>query len=139
MGIMVDAARVRPGQGSNDNGIRISSPANGIVQVVMKGHARSEHVPSALAQLAHIVKGNAGFNYFYDLWDLHVYDSPVRIDMTNYHRTVGLRSLHTLTRSRVVAMGIAVANLALGNRITVHSSRESFDDRLATMCREATR
>ena len=47
MSVMVDAARVRPGQGSNDNGIRISSPANGIVHVLMKGHARAEHVPLA--------------------------------------------------------------------------------------------
>jgi hypothetical protein len=136
---MVDAAPVRPSQGSSENGIDVSSPAGGVVLVVMQGHARAEAVPPALAELARIVKADPGFDYFYDLWSLQVYDSPVRVDLTDFHRKVGLRSLHTLTRSRVVAMGVAVANLALGNRITVHSSRESFDQRLAAVCRGAAR
>ncbi len=136
---MVDAAPVRSSRGSSSNGIGISSPAPGLALVVMQGHVRTASVPAALHELAQIVKGNAGFHYFYDLWDLQVYDSPVRVDLTNYHRAVGLQSLHALTRSRVVAMGVAVANLALGNRITVHSGRESFDQRLAAMCREAAR
>jgi hypothetical protein len=136
---MVDAARVRSGPGSNNSGITVSLPAAGVVHVVMEGHARAEMVPAALAELARIVKGDAGFHYFYDLWNLYVYDSPVRVDLTDFHRKVGLRSLHTLTRSRVVAMGVAVANLALANRVTVHSSRESFEQRLAAVCREAAR
>jgi hypothetical protein len=134
---MVDAGHVRPGPGSSDNGIDVSSPATSIVLIVMRGHARAEAVPAALAELTRIVKGDGGFDYFYDLWNLRVYDSPVRVDLTEFHRKVGLRSLHTLTRSRVVAMGVAVANLALGNRITVHSSRESFDQRLGAVCQKA--
>jgi hypothetical protein len=136
---MVDAGHLRPGPGSSDNAIIVSSPEAGVVLLVMKGHARAEALPEALAELARFVKSEPGFDYFYDLWNLRVYDSPVRVELTDFHRRVGLRSLHTLTRSRVVAMGVAVANLALGNRITVHSSRESFDQRLAARCREMAR
>jgi hypothetical protein len=125
--------------GSPSSTIVITSPAPRVALLTMQGHARAEHVPAGIAQLTRIVKGDPDFDYFYDLWDLQGYDSPVRVDFTNFHRKFGLRSLHALTRSRVVAMGVAVANLALGNRITVHSGRESFDARLAELCRAARR
>jgi hypothetical protein len=40
-------------------------------------------------------------------------------------------TLHAYTRSKMVSMGVAVANLAIGGIATVHTSQDRFDEALS--------
>ena len=68
-----------------------------------------------------------------DFWSMPTYDSPLRLDLTSWlldHRP-RVAELHVLTRSRIVTMGVAVANLALGGLVTNHRTRAPFDEAVA--------
>lgn len=65
---------------------------------------------------------------FHDWFQMTGYDSGSRIDLTNWvmgHRTES--RLFIGTRSKLVAMGVSVANLALGNMIESHSSPATLE------------
>ena len=65
---------------------------------------------------------------YVDVERLDRYDSKLRVRATESfaaHRP-RIASMHVLFRSSFVAMGVAVANLALGNLITSHSKRSTF-------------
>jgi hypothetical protein len=74
---------------------------------------------------------------FWDLSELVNYHSDVRIFSTRVllaHRKQ-IITMHTFTRSKLVAMGVSVANLALGGIITAHARRASFDAALNELLR----
>ena len=69
---------------------------------------------------------------FWDLGELINYHSDVRVFATRVllaHRNQVL-GLHTFTRSKLVAMGVSVANLALGGIVSSHPTREAFEEAL---------
>ena len=70
-----------------------------------------------------------GLHAFWDLGKLSKYHSEVRICATRLllaqrHKVL---SLHTFTRSKLVSMGVAVANLALGGIVQIHPDKESYE------------
>lgn len=70
---------------------------------------------------------------FDDLEHLESYASSVRLGLTEWcrrHRG-SIREFHLLSRSRMVALGVSVANVVLEQQITVHARREAFEDALA--------
>jgi hypothetical protein len=69
---------------------------------------------------------------FYDFWEMPTYDSEMRTEWTRWLAThrASLDSLHVLARSKLVLMGVSVANLALGGIVRTHSTREPFDAQL---------
>ena len=65
---------------------------------------------------------------FFEMGGMQNYESGLRTHLTSHfaaHRSQ-IHSLHVFTRSRLVSMGVAVANLALGGLITTHEERASF-------------
>lgn len=65
---------------------------------------------------------------FYDMGRMNNYDSALRTRMTSHfaeHRPE-IASLHVFAQSRIVSMGVSVANLALGRLITVHTDSSRF-------------
>ena len=74
---------------------------------------------------------------FHDWFGMTGYDSQSRIDLTNW--VLGHRAQSRLfigVRSKLVAMGVSVANLALGNLIETHSSSASLEAALARLLRQ---
>jgi hypothetical protein len=72
---------------------------------------------------------------FWDLGELVNYHSDVRIFATRAllaHRKQ-IIAIHTFTRSKLVAMGVSVANLALGGIVTAHPQRGSFEVALSEL------
>ena len=65
---------------------------------------------------------------FFDVFGLEHYDSKVRIEITRVLRDnwAKLESIHVLVRSPLVRMGVAVANLALDNRVQAYVDRASW-------------
>jgi hypothetical protein len=65
---------------------------------------------------------------FFDVYLLENYESALRVQMTRWvdARRATLAELHVLHHSKLVAMGVAVANLALGGIINSHTRRATF-------------
>lgn len=56
------------------------------------------------------------------------YDSDVRVSFTHWASTHRSNAkFHLLVNSKIVSMGVSVANLALGGLLTVYSNRPAFD------------
>lgn len=70
-----------------------------------------------------------GFN---DWEEMTGYESGARNYLTTWLLKIHkqLDALHFISSSRLVTMGVTVADLALGGIFTVHSERASFDDAL---------
>jgi len=107
----------------------VTSPMDGVVVLRMSGNVTKEVVPSVVALVGKMFAANPiPTTYFYDLWDMSAYDSALRVELTNWHlaHRDTLKALHAVARSRIVRMGVTVANLALG-KITSHDNRSTFE------------
>jgi hypothetical protein len=69
---------------------------------------------------------------FVDVELMTSYDTDLRIEVTaamaRERKRIGC--LHILVRSKIVAMGVSVANLALGGIMTIHGSAPPFQQAL---------
>jgi hypothetical protein len=103
-----------------------------VVCLRMIGNVEQPAAKVIESTLAAAFKGGKRLQTFWELGELVSYHSDVRIYSTNVllANRSQLESLHTYSTSKVVAMGIAVANLALGGIITAHKTRDSFDQAL---------
>jgi hypothetical protein len=71
---------------------------------------------------------------FFDAEKLRTYDSALRTVLTQRLRQDldRFESIHVLVASKIVAMGVSVASLALDGKVTSHSDRDAFIDALKT-------
>jgi hypothetical protein len=76
--------------------------------------------------------GKQPVQIFFEMGGMPNYDSALRTRLTTHFGTHRARvaSLHVFTHSRLVAMGVAVANLALGGIITSHETLAAFQSAL---------
>ena len=73
---------------------------------------------------------------FHNWFAMDNYDSVCRVELTGW--VLGHRAqtgLHIGLRSRMVAMGVAVANLALGSLIQVHNEPRALEEALEALLR----
>jgi hypothetical protein len=73
---------------------------------------------------------------FHNWFAMDNYDSVCRVELTSWvlrHRAQ--TGLHIGLRSRMVAMGVAVANLALGSLIQVHNEPRALEEALEALLR----
>jgi len=84
----------------------------------------------------HLAKG-VRLAIFDDFDGLTGYDSDARVWLTDWTKTnqPQIASIDILVRSKLVAMGVSVASLAMGGTIRSHSRREPFEAALAAACR----
>jgi hypothetical protein len=76
----------------------------------------------------------AGFHHSFGMTG---YDSECRIELTNWVMSHRAQSrLFIGLRSKIVAMGVSVANLALGNVIQTHASPATLESALERVLRE---
>jgi hypothetical protein len=75
-----------------------------------------------------ISKRSRQHRLFFDLETMTTYDSELRTRLTArfYEDRLNIAAFHVLVGSKLTAMGVSVANLALGGIITSHSSRVPF-------------
>lgn len=107
----------------------LTRPAPHVELVRGEGHATGEIVDAILEQRDHILAEVGHIALFDDLELMTGYDSGVRVRLTEWskeHRT-RISAFHILTRSKLAAMGVTVANLALGGSIRAHVRREAFE------------
>lgn len=107
-------------------------PAPHVEYLIASGYARAEAANHIIAQRKRILEECGKIALFDDLENLEGYDSTVRLKLTTWSRENRSKivAFHILTRSRIVAMGVTVANLALGGSIRPHLDRRSFEEAL---------
>ena len=114
------------------NVLTIRRPAPHIELIRCEGHARAAHIDLVLENRETIVAECGRIALFDDLEEMNGYDSGVRLKLTDWGKKhLGqIVAFHILTRSRLVAMGVTVANLALGGHIQAHTQRRAFEEAL---------
>jgi hypothetical protein len=110
-----------------------------VLVIRAKGHAHTSQAEPFIRTAA-IVFASAAKRpaLFYDFGDLLTYDSEFRKKLTEHyaqHRDRAERP-RLLTGSKLVAMGTAVANLALGGVIVTYTERTKFETELSRILRE---
>jgi hypothetical protein len=106
----------------------------GVLRTTFAGVMDSELMDALLVLGEEILGEHSGLHVFHDWSGMTGYDSQARIAITNWGlaRLKQMRSVHVLHGSKLVAMGVAVANVALGGIVNVHQNRGSFDRAFAT-------
>jgi len=96
------------------------------------GHASIEFAePIATATATLFEKGRP---VVFDDWECVTgYDSALRVKLTEWHKAHEdrMERTHILVGSRLLAMGVSVANLVMGGRLDVYASRREFEAQLA--------
>jgi hypothetical protein len=110
--------------------LRIVLPVPHVVRTTVVGHFSkdlirpyTETIDRCIAQLGSPIEK------FNDWEGLENYDSENRVEITNWaiKRRAMLRTVHVLARSKIVQVGLSIANIALGGFISVHGNRVSFE------------
>ena len=103
-------------------------PSNLVLYLQCRGFASATMVARVIDHRERAVRvGRVAL--FNDLLDLDGYDPPVRDELTRWQKRNKNRVLatHVLLRSRIVAMGIQMASLALGEHLVTYSRVADFD------------
>jgi len=110
--------------------LRIEWTAGGQVLVTCEGHGDALYAKRITERLQSM---GGNLVIFFDGWLLVDYDSDLRIELTNWliKNRDRLAELHAVYQSRLVAVAIEVANVALGGLIKIHPSRSTFDQEVA--------
>jgi hypothetical protein len=113
---------------ADDGRLGIWTPAPALLVFHIVGHGHRDFARPILEEFDRLRAAGGAIHVFGDLERLPNYDSELRINATEHFRAhlVSMASLHVLVKSRLVAMGVAVANLALHGLVTTHATREPF-------------
>ncbi len=116
--------------------VTLERPASHVELLVGHGHASAGFAALIIAERETVLREAGRIAIFDDLSDVTGYDSAVRLELTAWSKANRPRivSFHILTASRILAMGIGVASLALGGTIRAHTQREPFRAALEREC-----
>jgi hypothetical protein len=109
--------------------LEITSVRPGVVLQRFRGHALPP-MADAIADRLERELARFGRIVVFDDWEEATgYESEVRIKLTAWtqRHLDRIPETHILVRSRLLAMGISVANLAVGNKLRSYTSRKDFE------------
>jgi hypothetical protein len=123
----VDAVTERWSDGRGE--LEITSPRRGIVLQRFEGYACLPMADAIIERLDAEIATHGTILVFDDWEEATGYDSAVRLKLTEWTRQHSGQVLetHVLLRSKLIAMGMAVANLALGGNLRTYTNRAAFD------------
>lgn len=102
-------------------------PASSVVVVEFSGHLTASAVKRLIASVAPALACAGLIDAFNNWQDMTGYDSEARLALSEWViETRRFSSVNILVRSKLVAMGVAVANLAVGGTIASYTSRSSW-------------
>jgi hypothetical protein len=124
------AARLKSPRGD----VVMWAPTQSVLVSVVRGHGDEPLAELIIKEQERLLSGRRDAVSFFDALDFHGYDPVFRTSMAAFARRARsagqLRSIQALTRSKLVAMGIAVVNLAIGQLIHVMAEPKAFEDAL---------
>ncbi|GAB4198691.1 MAG: hypothetical protein OHK0013_08190 [Sandaracinaceae bacterium] len=109
--------------------LEITTVRPGVVLQRFRGHAMPPMADAIAERLERELARHGRIVVFDDWEEATGYESEVRIKLTAWTQRYldRIPETHILVRSRLVAMGISVANLALANRLRSYTSRKEFE------------
>lgn len=112
---------------------RLTRPAPTVVLITLKGYATIDLFPLVVTEPERLMRSGVRFDWFGDYGEMTGYDSQMRISLSDFTATnkSNIDTIAILVRSKIVAMGVSVANLAVGGKIDVYANRESFEHALS--------
>jgi hypothetical protein len=99
-----------------------------ILLAQMIGYGDGRFADPIIAGFDELAIGKLPIHIFFEMGAMENYDSALRTRLTSHfsqHRGK-IAALNVFTRSKLVAMGVSVANLALGGLITSHANLAAF-------------
>jgi len=92
------------------------------------GYLEKDIVPKITQPIDRLIAQGVRPVIFNDWWELTGYDSDARLKLTDWIFWVRGKIVgsHVLVRSKIVSMGVSIANLALGGMLTVYTDRQEF-------------
>lgn len=118
---------------------RVSRPADTVVVVTVKGHSSMELYPLFVAEAEKLMASGRTIDWYADYSEMTSYDSDVRLalsEFTNVHKAK-MDVVAVLVKSRIVSMGVTVASLATGGKVTSYADRAKFDASIAASVAKA--
>jgi hypothetical protein len=127
--VLSDGTRLSTAPGGES---RVWSPAPGIVATSFVGYGSTAFAAVIKRDVTAFCEPGTRSALFTDWYEMTGYDSAARVELTRWMATMRPRvsEFHLLVRSKLVAMGVAVANLALGGWISSTSNRATFQQLL---------
>jgi hypothetical protein len=114
--------------------LRLRWNGRGAIETTVREHGGEELVDIVTQRMESSLREAQRVQLFFDLGAMHSYDSAMRVRWTEWLKKhlSQVDRLDVIARSKIVTMGVAVANLALGGIITVHSGHQgSYDAALS--------
>jgi hypothetical protein len=76
-----------------------------------------------------MVRAKQPITMFHECWETNGLESGFRVDLTEWVKKHpgAVAEIHVLTQSKIVAMAVSVANLALSGLLKGYSKRTEFD------------
>lgn len=113
--------------------LTIWQPSDTVVVFELGGHIGRAFVEPIIERVQGLVDAGGRPTVFDNLERAVSYDGDVRLEITRFaaRTAADVAATHVLVRSKLIAMTVAVANLALRQALTVHSSRSGFDEALS--------
>jgi|SRR5688572_20488266 hypothetical protein len=108
------------------------TPADGLVIARLVIHGEAAFAPPIIEAVDSRLARAERVRIFFDAEDLLRYDTELRTALTArfFADRARIESLHVLVGSRLVALGVNVANLALRGLVTSHYARTRYVDAL---------
>jgi hypothetical protein len=109
--------------------MRLDWSRQGHVRVIVHGHGHVDYADAVVARWESVRRVNGRVTLHIDFWEMPTYDSGLRVGMTGWatKNRDSVDGVHVVTRSKLVSMGVSVANLAMGGIFTTHVQRAEFD------------
>jgi len=104
--------------------------APGLVRTLLVGHATPDLLQTIIDAVETEIQKGQRPAVFHDWEGMTGYDSKARVSMTQWYAKVRkqVTGVHVLTKSRLVAMGVQVVALAVGEDIKIYTSRTEFEE-----------
>jgi hypothetical protein len=121
--------------------LRLDWPRAGIVGITIEGYGHLEFANPCTQRLEEALRATERLTVLADFGEMSGYDSGYRIALTDWvaKRRPRLDAVHVLSRARLVNMGVAVANLALGGMLTTYTERSRYDRAIRDLGRSPPR
>jgi hypothetical protein len=109
--------------------LRLDWTPKGAVRTTIKGHGHGEFAPHVVQQWTETQRAVHRIVLIIDVWDMITYDSQLRSELQGWaiNNRIDISRMTVAAQSKMVKMGTAVANLALGGFMHVHPTIEALE------------
>lgn len=124
---------------SETGAIELERPEPAVLVARFRDHLTEDFAPALMTALDDVLATEEHLTVFVYADALQSYDTGLRLQMTNWirRRRHRLAGVHLVYASQVIALAVALVNLAVGGLLRGYDDRAAFDAALAAAVRAA--